>query len=229
MRLSRPKMPAFRPTMPAFRPTMPAFRLKKPTLRTGLTALAIVFALGGTALIAYPFATDLWASRIQSGLTVEFASSAPAYKAGNIKVGSPLTRMEIPKLDVDVIVVEGTTPAALHAGAGHYTETPLPGEFGNVAIAGHRTTYGRPFNRMDELGPGDKIILTTPIGKHTYEVTADPWVVDPMDWAPIFEFKKGGSFLTLTSCHPEGSAAYRIIVRAELVESSNTLAMRGSA
>ena len=202
---------------------------RAPTIRRSLTALAVVFALGGTALIAYPFATDLWAERIQNGLTVEFASSARAYQARTIEVGKPLTRMEIPKLDVDVMVVEGTTPAALHAGAGHYPETPLPGELGNVAIAGHRTTYGRPFNRMDELEPGDEIILTTPIGKHTYEVTGDPWVVDPENWAPIFEFKKGGSFLTLTSCHPEGSAAYRIIVRAELVESSNTLAMRGSA
>ncbi len=207
-------------------------KLSRPTaktLRRSLTALAVVFALGGTALIAYPFATDLWAERIQTGLSVEFAASARAYQDGTVKVGKPLTRMEIPKLDVDVIVVEGTTPAALHAGAGHYPETSLPGELGNVAIAGHRTTYGRPFNRMDELVPGDEIILTTPIGKHTYEVTDKPWVVAPENWAPIFEYKKGGSFLTLTSCHPEGSAAYRIIVRAELVESSNTLAMEGSA
>ncbi|HEV3472686.1 MAG TPA: class E sortase [Actinomycetota bacterium] len=207
-------------------------RLSRPTAKTirrSLTALAIVFALGGTALIAYPFATDLWAERIQNGLTVEFAASARAYESRSIEVGKPLTRLEIPKLDVDVIVVEGTTQAALHAGAGHYPETPLPGEAGNVAIAGHRTSYGRPFNRMDELEPGDEIILTTPIGKHTYEVIADPWVVDPENWAPIYDYKKSGSFLTLTSCHPEGSAAYRIIVRAELVESSDTLAMRGSA
>lgn len=200
-----------------------------PTVRRSLTALAIVFALGGTALIAYPFATDLWAQRIQSGLSVEFAASAAAYQDGDIAVGKPLTRMEIPKLEVDVIVVEGTTPAALHAGAGHYPDTALPGDVGNVAIAGHRTTYGRPFNRMDELAPGDKIVLTTPIGKHTYEVTTDPWVVDPQNWAPIYEYKKSGSFLTLTSCHPEGSAAYRIIVRAELVDSSNTVAFGGSA
>src|SRR3990170_866721 len=169
------------------------------TMRRSLTGLAIVLALGGTALIAYPFATDLWAQRIQDGLSAEFVSSAHSYEADAVKVGKPLTRMEIPKLDVDVMVVEGTTPSALHAGAGHYPETPLPGELGNVAIAGHRTTYGRPFNRMDDLKPGDEIILTTPIGKHTYEVTGDPWVVDPENWAPIFEFKKGGSFLTLTS------------------------------
>ena len=198
-------------------------------LRRGLTALAIAFALGGTGLIVYPFATDLWAKRIQNGLSVQFASSTRAYESGDVAVGKPLTRLEIPRLDVDVIVVEGTTPAALHAGAGHYADTALPGEEGNVAIAGHRTTYGRPFNRMDELKPGDRIILTTPIGKHTYEVTADPWVVDPLDWSPIYDVDGRGSYLTLTSCHPEGSAAYRIIVRAELVESTEVAAEEGKA
>jgi sortase A len=185
--------------------------------------LSIALALGGTALIAYPFATDLWAQRIQDGLSTEFASSARSYASGTVKVGKPLTRMEIPKLDVDVIVVEGTTPAALHAGAGHYPDTPLPGEVGNVAIAGHRTTYGRPFNRMDELEPGDKIIMTTPIGKHTYEVVTRPGVVDPLDWTPILDYNRQGSYLTLTSCHPEGSAAYRIWVRAKLVGSTQQM------
>lgn len=204
-------------------------RPKAKTMRRSLTALAAVFALGGVALVAYPFATDLWAGRIQTSLRTDFASSAETYRLGQVKVGSPLTRLEIPSLDVDVMVVEGTTPAALRAGAGHYPDTPLPGEIGNVAIAGHRTTYGRPFNRMDDLEPGDKVFLTTPIGKHTYEVTHTPWVVDPEDWTPIREYKKGGSFLTLTSCHPEGSAAYRIVVRAELVESSNSVAINSGS
>ena len=197
------------------------------TLRKGLTGLAIVFALAGSALIAYPFATDLWAGRIQETLRTEFIQSAQTYRLGDVKVGNPLTRLEIPNLDVDTMVVEGTTPAALRAGAGHYPKTPLPGEMGNVAIAGHRTTFGRPFNRMDELKPGDKVILTTPIGKHTYEVMSPPSVVDPTDWSPINDYREGGYFLTLTSCHPEGSADYRIIVRAELVESSNAVAMSG--
>jgi sortase A len=198
-------------------------RPRAKTIRRALTGLSIALALGGTALIAYPFATDLWAQRIQQGLSAEFASSGRSYAMGGVKVGKPLTRMEIPKLDVDVIIVEGTTPAALRAGAGHYPETPLPGEVGNVAIAGHRTTYGRPFNRMDELELGDKIILTTPIGKHTYEVVTEPGVVDPLDWSPILEYNKKGSYLTLTSCHPEGSAAYRIWVRAKLVETTQQL------
>lgn len=196
------------------------------TIRKTLTGLALVLALGGAALIAYPFATDMWAGRIQTTLRADLAlnTSADTYRAGEVKVGNALTRLEMPSLDVDTIVVEGTTPAALRAGAGHYPKTALPGEIGNVAIAGHRTTYGRPFNRMDDLRPGDKVILTTPIGKHTYEVITQPFVVDPSDWSPINQYPEGGSFLTLTSCHPEGSAAYRIVVRAELVESTDIFA-----
>lgn len=196
------------------------------TIRKSLTGLAIVLALGGAALIAYPFATDMWAGRIQTTLRADLAlqTSADAYRAGDVKIGKALTRLEIPSLDVDTIVVEGTTPAALRAGAGHYPKTALPGEVGNVAIAGHRTTYGRPFNRMDELKPGDKVVLTTPIGKHIYEITTRPWVVDPSDWSPIREYEAGGRFITLTSCHPEGSATYRIIVRGELVESTDVFA-----
>ena len=59
--------------------------------------------------------------------------------------------MKIPVLGVDVVVVEGTTASALRAGAGHYPETPLPCELGNVGIAGHRTTYGKLFNQIDRL------------------------------------------------------------------------------
>lgn len=194
-------------------------------MRRTLTAAAVALALVGTGVIAYPFATDLWAARLQRGLVGDVAASAAQYRAGTIKVGDALTRLEIPSLGVDVIVVEGTTPAALKAGAGHYPDTPLPGEPGNIAVAGHRTTYGKPFSRMDELAPGDKVVLTTPLARHVYEVTARPYVVDDLDWAPIEAFPKRGSWLTLTSCHPEGSAAQRIVVRARLVGTSNDLAL----
>lgn len=197
--------------------------------RRVLTALAVVLGLTGAALIAYPFATDLWAARLQSGLEGDFASGALDYRRGDIKTGDALTRLEIPRLGVDVLVVEGTTPAALRAGAGHYADTPLPGEPGNVAVAGHRTTYGRAFNRMDDLVPGDKVVLTTPLGRHVYEILARPQVVDPNDWSVIRDYPNQGSFLTLTSCHPEGSAAYRIVVRGELVRSTDAVADRDAA
>jgi sortase A len=188
--------------------------------RRYLTSAAIVLALAGISLIAYPFATNLWAAHLQGRLSKELAASAEDYRAGRIAVGHALTRMEIPKLGVDVVVVEGTTPAALHVGAGHYPKTPLPGKSGNVAIAGHRTSYGKPFNRLDELRAGDRIILTTPVDRYVYEVSKEPWVVAAADWSPIRDYPNQRSWLTLTSCHPEGSADYRIVVRAELTGSS---------
>jgi sortase A len=199
-------------------------KISPKVLRRSLTAFALVLALGGTALIAYPFATNMWAARIQNGLKGDFAASVNTYGKVPFKVGDPLTRLEIPRLDVDVIVVEGTSLSALRAGAGHYPETPLPGQHGNVAIAGHRTTYGKPFNRMDELVEGDKVILTTPLGRYTYEITQRPWVVDDADWSPVDDYPAEGDYLTLTSCHPEGSAAYRIVARGKLIKSDEKLA-----
>lgn len=197
-------------------------------LRRTITALAVASAVAGAGLLAYPFATDLWAARLQSGLVAGLAN-ADEYRQGKVESGEALTRLEIPKLDVDVIVVEGTSLAALRAGAGHYPKTPLPGEAGNVAIAGHRTTYGRPFNRLDELQPGDKVILTTPLARHVYEITTDPWVVEPTDWTPIDSYPRSGSFLTLTTCTPEGSASLRLVTRAKLVKSTDTIAMERAA
>lgn len=193
-------------------------------LRRAITAAAVAAAVAGAGLLAYPFATDLWAARLQSGLVAGLAN-ADEYRQGKVRSGEALTRLEIPKLDVDVIVVEGTSLAALRAGAGHYPKTPLPGEAGNVAIAGHRTTYGRPFNRLDELQPGDKVILTTPLARHVYEIISEPYVVEPTDWTPIDSYPRSGSFLTLTTCHPEGSASQRIVTRAELVKTTDTIAM----
>lgn len=204
--------------------------LRKPstkTVRRGITGLAICMALGGIGLVAYPFATDLWAARLQGGLVQEFTSpqAAQQFRTGNIAPGDPLTRMEIPKIGVDTMVVEGTSLAALRAGAGHFPSTPLPGEAGNVAIAGHRTTYGKPFNRLDELDVGDRVILTTPVGRHVYEILAAPSVVLPTDWDMVVEdYPSKGSFLTLTTCHPEGSATHRLIVRAELISSTDAVA-----
>lgn len=204
-------------------------RLSARAIRRTLTGLAVCLALGGAGLVAYPFATDLWAARLQGGLAREFAEpvSAKVFALGKTQVGDALTRLEIPRLGVDTIVVEGTSQAALRAGAGHYPETPLPGEQGNIAIAGHRTTFGKPFNRMDELKTGDRVVLTTPLGRHVYEITSRPWVVDPLDYDSVVnEYPDDGSYLTLSSCHPEGSASYRIIVRAKLID-SNELAGSG--
>jgi sortase A len=189
--------------------------------RAIVSGLTILLFVAGTGMFTYPFFSDIYTDRfLQPGLQDEFsriqAGSVDEWEA-TLQPGKPLTRIVIPAIDVDMHVVSGTSPAALRAGAGHYPNTPLPGQAGNVAIAGHRTTYGRPFNRVDELDPGDEIWLLTPIGDYRYVVTEDPWVTHPRDWSVIAP--SGDSLLTLTTCHPKGSAAQRLIVRAELQES----------
>lgn len=204
----------------------------RPGARRALSTLSILLFLAGAGMFAFPFATDIYADRmLQRPLEEEFGTDEmrDRYAAGGVESGDPLTRIIIPRLGVDTMVVEGTSQAALRAGAGHYPNTPLPGEAGNVAIAGHRVTYGRPFNRMDELRVGDEIKLETPLAMHTYRVVAHPgdaeapcpsgacWVTDPHDWEVVSETP--GSMLTLTTCHPKGSARQRLILRAELVDS----------
>lgn len=200
--------------------------LRRPGGRRGISVLSLVLFLAGVGMFAYPVGTDVWSDRTQGQLQERFRDPAVAvaYRERRIEVGDGLTTLRLPKIGVEVVVVEGTTPSALRAGAGHYVETPLPGEAGNVAIAGHRTTYGRPLNRMDELGPGDLAELETPFEVFTYRALgpfdghANPWVVAPSDYGVVGQ-DIGGSMLTLTTCHPKGSARQRLIMRFELVGS----------
>lgn len=200
--------------------------LRRPGGRRAISVLSVVLFLAGVVMFAYPVGTDLYSSYQQSQLQEAFDDPEvkAAYAERRIPVGDGLTTMRIPKLGVEVLVVEGTTPAALRAGAGHYETSPLPGEPGNVAIAGHRTTYGRPLNRMDELTEGDVVELETPFAIHTYKAVGgfdghpNPWVVPPTDFSVVSQ-EGVGSVLTLTTCHPKGSARQRLIMRFELVDS----------
>ncbi len=206
------------------RPVDPSGRLvqvlrSRPWARRSLSALSLVLLLGAAGVLGWPFYTNLYQDRvIQTRLESQLASPTPeleqAFAAGEIAVGDALTRLTIDAIDVDTIVVEGTTESALRAGSGHYPDTPLPCEQGNVAIAGHRTTFGRPFHNLDRLAPGDVITLSTPVGACTYVVDAVPFVVAPTDVGVVED--KGRSMLTLTTCHPKGSAAQRLIVTATL-------------
>ena len=146
--------------------------------------------------------------------------------------GDALARLEIPAIEVDKIMVRGVAVADLRKGPGHYSQTSLPGNSGNASIAGHRTTYGSPFNRIDELVPGDEITVTSVQGEFTYRVM-DPLVayadrleqidavgdghiiVQPDAVWVLRDFNDDR--LTLTACHPKLSSRQRIIVAAELV------------
>src|SRR5579884_1543175 len=179
-----------------------------------ISVASIVLVAAGIAVIGFPFLTNLWQDRLQARLShqLKSASLAQAYRRNQVAVGDSLTRIKIPSLGVDVVVVQGTTPSALQAGAGHYPDTPLPCTSGNVAIAGHRTTYGKPFTNLDRLQVGDTVELDTPIGGCVYKVTAAPFVVAPTDVSVLAA--STAKTLTLTTCNPKGSDAQRLVVQA---------------
>ncbi len=135
--------------------------------------------------------------------------------------GSVLARLQIPAIGVDQYVVEGTNASDLAKGPGHYVGTALPGQAGNVAIAGHRTTHGAPFNGLGHLVRGDRIILTTSWGEHlTYAVSGTPQVVPPSDVAVLNYF--GDNRITLTTCNPEFSSSQRLVAVGMLDQRVNT-------
>lgn len=141
--------------------------------------------------------------------------------------GLPIAELQIPKIGLDTVVVQGTDTNDLHLGPGHYDGTPMPGQAGNVAIAGHRTTYGAPFYNLNELGTGDTVVLTTLQGKFTYSVVRN-LIVSPTDNSVLDT--SSTPMLTLTTCNPRFSAAQRLIVQADLTSTpARTPATGGTA
>ncbi|CAN5844753.1 hypothetical protein BH24ACT3_BH24ACT3_08860 [soil metagenome] len=128
--------------------------------------------------------------------------------------GDPVGVIAIPAIGVEKVFLEGVALSYLKDGPGHFPGTPMPGQAGNAAIAGHRTTYGAPFHNLDQLSAGDEIIVTTLQGEFTYEMT-EQLVVEPSQVEVLED--KGDNRLTLAACHPKFSAAERIIVYAEMV------------
>ncbi|MDP9259283.1 MAG: class E sortase [Actinomycetota bacterium] len=129
--------------------------------------------------------------------------------------GDPLGRIRVPSIGVSSVLVEGTDTSSLRMGPGHYPGTPLPGTHGTVAIAGHRTTYGAPFRRLDQLGRGDRIELRMPYGTFVYSVERRRIVAPTAVWVT-----RSTSYdrLILSACHPLYSAAKRIVVFARLLD-----------
>lgn len=126
--------------------------------------------------------------------------------------GAPVVTQE------PLVVVQGVTLDRLELGPGHYPTTEEPGQAGNVAFAGHRTTWGKPFHNIDQLRTGDEIHVVDGAGRHWIYDFRKTEIVTPSDvWVVDDEALPGVShLLTLTSCHPKYSAAQRIVVFAEL-------------
>jgi sortase A len=140
-----------------------------------------------------------------------------------VEKGDPIGRIEIDAIGVDKVLMNGTDTATLQAGPSRYPQTPLPGVGSTTAVAGHRTTYGAPFRRINELDQGDEIRVEMPYGAFNYEVERHE-VVSP----ERFEVTKpvGYERLVLTACHPLYSAAQRWVVFARLLD-AETFAITG--
>ncbi len=168
--------------------------------------------------VAYQlWGTGLSEQRAQSDLQRTFTSQLPSLPL----YGDPVTRIEISKIGVDKIVVAGVDYKALEKGPGLFDGSPLPGQLGNVAIAGHRTSYGAPFSRLNELTLGDEIVLTRAGSTFTYIVSEKPFIVKPSQTEVLKTIDATTGQLTLVTCHPKWTSENRMIVKAKL-ESSVT-------
>lgn len=124
-----------------------------------------------------------------------------------------LGRIAIAKIGLDSELHEGIRLTTLDRGPGHWPGTAMPGQIGNVVVAGHRTSHGAEFRHLDALAPGDEVVFSTADGTFTYHVTGTQivtpdalWIVDPTDTPTA----------TLFACHPLGSTAKRIVVNLAL-------------
>lgn len=178
--------------------------------------------------------TNLYTEQQQKTLDTQLAREwaapppAPVGKPGQVHLaafddGAGIARIYLPTLGRDQVhvVVEGVTHEDLKKGPGHYPGTAVPGAVGNMVVSGHRTTYGAPFNRLDELHPGDAVVLETRTFFYTYRVTGttivSPDALGETDPVPNHPGQVATQrLLTLTTCNPKYSARTRLVVRALL-------------
>lgn len=139
-----------------------------------------------------------------------------------VKTGDAIGHIDIPKIGASYTVVQGTDELSLEKGPGHYPGTAFPGLGQTVGIAGHRTTYLAPFRRINELSPGNRIVVTMPYGRFTYRVQHTKIVLPTALWVTR---NVGYDRLVLSACNPLYSAAQRIVVFARLA----AVAPRGPA
>ncbi len=199
--------------------------LRRVTGGVGKTLLALGVLVGlfaGHQLWGTGFAER----RGQRALAAQFAQrqaaaspvtvpGATAPELPPVALGDAVGLIEIPAIDLEKLVGQGVAPEHLESGPGHYPGTPMPGQRGNAAIAGHRTTYGAPFYDLDALRPGDAIFVTTDAGRFQYDVM-ESHIVDPVGGVWVLD-PTADDRLTLTTCNPKFSAAQRLIVTARLV------------
>lgn len=177
-----------------------------------LILLFVAYQLLGTN-IAEGRSQDRLNKRFAQTLTIPLPAGPKEPAPPPPPEGEAVALIKIPKIGVEKAVVQGVGLPELKKGPGHYPTTPMPGQPGNVAVAGHRTTYGAPFFRLEEMHTGDAILVTTRQGAFRYEVTESK-VVRPNETQVLDA--TDDNRLTLTTCNPRFSASQRLVVVAAL-------------
>jgi sortase A len=241
-------------------------RSRSDLVRTGIRGLGQTLITAGLVVLLFVvyalFVTDLITNERQEDLTQELRQvweddpappaapvdpdgpDGPALPGGglsDIPLGEGFAFIRIPTFGADFVkvVIEGTDPDELEQGPGHYVDSALPGEMGNFSLAGHRVGKGSPFLDLDQLKPGDAVVIETADMWFTYRVLGDPGtgdyeadpsgipgmrVVTPEDTAVVNPIPGAvdtaavptGAYLTLTTCEPKFSARLRLIIHAGL-------------
>lgn len=218
--------------------------------RTAALGIGELLVTAGVVLLLFVvyevYVTDLQTAQRQDQLSEELREeweSAPAPEPGSItqvELGDAFAVLRIPRLGEDWtrVVLEGTEAEQLAQGPGHYVGSAMPGEDGNLALAGHRVGKGSPFLELDEMRPGDPVVVETADSWFVYRVLGDPatgdvdadpsgipgmQIVSPSAVEVISPTPNAaasappsGAYLTLTTCHPRYSARQRLIVHARL-------------
>jgi len=149
--------------------------------------------------------------------TTTTVSTGPvAQDYGPIKCGDGLGKITIPEIDVNFYYVACVGKDELNRGVGHFPKSVVPGQMGNAALAGHRTSHLAPFGDLDSLEPGDAIQIETILGgAYTYVVTGSE-VVDPSDYHVVTDSDPNKATLTLITCTPKFTSKQRLVIHAEL-------------
>ena len=173
----------------------------------------IVAGLLLLSFVAYQlWGTGIVESRSQTAIAKQFVKPQPIQP----QLGGLVGRITIPSIGVSKYVVAGVRLKDLERGPGLFPGSPLPGQKGNVAIAGHRTTFGAPFSRINEIQDSDKIILESKDGTFTYIVNGEPKIVLATDTAVAKTTNPDIATITLVSCYPKWTSTKRIVVVATL-------------
>ena len=183
-----------------------------------LLLLFVAYQLWGTGLAENQAQNKLKSQFVTSTTVTTPATDAPTTTTlpPPPKKGDVVAQIIIEKINVDKFVIAGVGYKELEKGPGLFAGSPLPGQLGNVAIAGHRTTFGAPFGRVNELAEGDRIVMKTSRGEFVYLVTGAPTIVKATDVDVIRTVDPTRAILTLVTCHPKWTSENRMIISAEL-------------